>query len=131
MFEQVGLLFENHHGIGRTIMYDSLFARKKLGSTGLGQGIAIPHVGRIKELPEALGAFVRTRSPIPFDSPDGRGVTQIFVLLVPEQALHRPAPANPLRARPDVQRQTVARANSPGAPDAQSVHQVFAQWQTA
>jgi PTS system nitrogen regulatory IIA component len=88
IFEQVGLLFENNHGIGRTVVYDSLFAREKLGSTGLGQGIAIPH-GRIRGIPEAIGAFVRTRSPIPFDSPDGRGVTTIFVLLVPEQATDR------------------------------------------
>ena len=88
IFEQVGLLFENNHGIGRNVVYDSLFAREKLGSTGLGQGIAIPH-GRIKGLPEAIGAFVRTKTPIPFDSPDGRGVTTIFVLLVPEQATDR------------------------------------------
>ena len=88
VFEQVGLLFENNHGIGRTVVYDSLFAREKLGSTGLGQGIAIPH-GRIKGIPEAIGAFVRTKSPIPFDSPDGRGVSVIFVLLVPEQATDR------------------------------------------
>ena len=88
VFEQVGLLFENNHGISRTIVYDSLFAREKLGSTGLGQGVAIPH-GRIKGLPEAIGAFVRTQAPIPFDSPDGRGVALIFVLLVPEQATDR------------------------------------------
>ena len=85
LFEQVGLLFENNHGIGRTLVYDSLFAREKLGSTGLGQGVAIPH-GRIKGIPEAIGAFVRTRTPIPFDAPDGRPVNQVFVLLVPEHA---------------------------------------------
>ena len=60
VFEQVGLLFENHHQIARSVVFDSLFAREKLGSTGLGQGIAIPH-GRIKGLGEALAAFVRTR----------------------------------------------------------------------
>jgi PTS system nitrogen regulatory IIA component len=84
VFEQVGLLFENNHGIGRNIVYDSLFAREKLGSTGLGQGIAIPH-GRIKGIPEAIGAFVRTKTPIPFDSPDGRGVTTIFVCWSPSR----------------------------------------------
>ncbi len=88
VFEQVGLLFENNEGIARTVVYDSLFAREKLGSTGLGQGVAIPH-GRIKGLPEAIGAFVRTQSAIPFDSPDGRGVALIFVLLVPEHATDR------------------------------------------
>jgi PTS system nitrogen regulatory IIA component len=49
VFEQVGLLFENNNSIGRSDVFDSLFAREKLGSTGLGQGIAIPH-GRIKGL---------------------------------------------------------------------------------
>ena len=53
VFEQVGLLFENNHQIARSQVFDSLFAREKLGSTGLGQGIAIPH-GRIKGLKEAV-----------------------------------------------------------------------------
>src|SRR3982751_4475479 len=88
LFEQAGLLFENHDGIARSIVFDSLFAREKLGSTGLGQGVAIPH-GRIKGLAEAVGAFVRTRTAIPFDSPDGRGVMLVFVLLVPEHANER------------------------------------------
>ena len=84
-FEQAGLLFENNHGIGRSTVFDSLFAREKLGSTGLGQGIAIPH-GRIKGLKDALGAFIRLAEPVPFDAPDGRPVAMLFVLLVPEQA---------------------------------------------
>ena len=46
LFEQVGIMFENNNAIRRTLVYDSLFAREKLGSTGLGQGIAVPH-GRI------------------------------------------------------------------------------------
>lgn len=85
VFEQVGLLFENNRQIARSLVYDSLFAREKLGSTGLGQGVAIPH-GRIKALKEALGALVRMKQPIPFDAPDGRPVDLIFVLLVPERA---------------------------------------------
>lgn len=85
VFEQVGILFENSHGIARSEVFDSLFAREKLGSTGLGQGVAIPH-GRAKGLKEAAGAFVRLRTPIPFDAPDGKPVQNLFVLLVPEQA---------------------------------------------
>ncbi len=85
IFEQVGLLFENNQGIARSSVFDSLFAREKLGSTGLGQGIAIPH-GRIKGLREAHGAFVRLSKPVPFESPDGKPVSLLFVLLVPEQA---------------------------------------------
>lgn len=85
VFEHAGLLFENNQGIARATVFDSLFAREKLGSTGLGQGIAIPH-GRIKGLKEALGAFLRLATPVPFDSPDGKPVSMLFVLLVPEQA---------------------------------------------
>jgi PTS system nitrogen regulatory IIA component len=85
VFEQAGLLFEKSQGIARSTVFDSLFAREKLGSTGLGQGIAIPH-GRIKGLKEATGAFLRLAAPVAFDSPDGKPVSLLFVLLVPEQA---------------------------------------------
>jgi len=85
VFEQVGMLFEKHLGLGHTLVFDSLFAREKLGSTGLGQGVAIPH-GRIKGLKQAAGAFLRLKTPVPFDAPDGRPVNLMFVLLVPEQA---------------------------------------------
>ena len=63
----------------------SLAAREKLGPAGLGQGVAIPH-GRIKGLKVARGAFLRLKQPVPFDAPDGKPVSQVFVLLVPEQA---------------------------------------------
>ncbi len=85
VFEQAGLLFENNQGIARSAVFDSLFAREKLGSTGLGRGIAIPH-GRIKGLGEPHGAFLRLATPVPFDSPDGKPVSLLFVLIVPEQA---------------------------------------------
>ncbi len=85
VFEQAGLIFENTLGIGRSQVFDALFARERLGSTGLGHGIAIPH-GRIKGLKEAAGAFVRLKSPIPFEAPDGGPVNLVFVLMVPEKA---------------------------------------------
>ncbi|MCC7081613.1 MAG: PTS IIA-like nitrogen regulatory protein PtsN [Burkholderiales bacterium] len=85
VFEQAGLLFENNNQIARNQVFDSLFAREKLGSTGLGQGIAIPH-GRIKGLKEAVGALVRLRQAIAFDAPDGQPVSLVFILLVPEKA---------------------------------------------
>ena len=61
MFEQAGLIFENNQGLARSLVFDSLFARENLGSTGLGQGVAIPH-GRIKGLREAVGGV---RAPAP------------------------------------------------------------------
>lgn len=85
VFEHIGLLFENNQGIGQRIVFDSLLARERLGSTGLGQGIAIPH-GRIDGLKAPQGAFIRLASPVPFESPDGLPVFMLFALLVPEQA---------------------------------------------
>lgn len=85
VFEHAGLIFENNQGVASSIVFDSLFSREKLGSTGLGRGIAIPH-GRIKGLKKACGAFIRLAMPIPFDSPDGEPVSLLFILLVPEQA---------------------------------------------
>ncbi len=85
LFEAVARLFAANQQIPHKKVHDSLAAREKLGSTGLGQGIAIPH-GRIKGLREATGAFVKLKVPIPFDGPDGRPVGLLFILLVPEQA---------------------------------------------
>ena len=85
LFAALGRVFENGDGMKGDAVAGSLHAREKLGSTGLGQGIAIPH-GRIKGLREARGAFARLKSPIAFDAPDGRPVSSVFVLLVPEHA---------------------------------------------
>jgi PTS system nitrogen regulatory IIA component len=85
LFEQIGLLFENSRQIPRLRVFDALFDREKLGSTGLGYGVAIPH-GRIKTLKEPVCAFVRTAAPIAFESPDGQPVSLVFAMLVPEHA---------------------------------------------
>ena len=84
-FEEAGLLFENLHALSRALVTDSLFARERLGSTGLGHGVAIPH-GRIKGMREAVGAFFRLAQAVPFDAPDGLPVNLAFILLVPQQA---------------------------------------------
>lgn len=85
VFEQAGLMFENQNGIARSTVTDNLFARERLGSTGLGEGVAIPH-GRIKGLKHPLAAFVRLADAIPFEAPDGQPVGLLIFLLVPEQA---------------------------------------------
>ena len=85
VFEQAGLLLENEAGLARADVFDCLFAREKLGTTGLGQGVAIPH-GRHASVKKAVGAFIRTQEPVAFDAPDGKPVSLIFVLLVPENA---------------------------------------------
>jgi PTS system nitrogen regulatory IIA component len=126
LFEQVGLLFENHHGIAKGAVFDSLFARERLGSTGLGQGVAIPH-GRIKGLKEALGAFVRLAQPVAFDAPDGKPVTLAFALLVPEQATEKHLEILSELAQMFSDRNL--RDALAAAPDAGALHQIISAWQ--
>jgi nitrogen PTS system EIIA component len=87
-FEEAGFLFERLHGMARAAVTDSLFARERLGSTGLGHGVAIPH-GRIKGLKNPMAAVMRLAEPIGFDAPDGAPVVLLIVLLVPEAATHK------------------------------------------
>jgi nitrogen PTS system EIIA component len=126
LFEQAGLLFENHDGLARSVVFDSLFARERLGSTGLGQGVAIPH-GRIKGLKEALGAFIRLAQPIPFDAPDGSPVTLVFVLLVPEKATEKHLQL--LSELAQMFSDKALREAMAKAPDALSLHQLVTSWQ--
>jgi PTS system nitrogen regulatory IIA component len=126
LFEQVGLLFENNHGIGRSLVFDSLFARERLGSTGLGQGVAIPH-GRIKGLKDALGAFVRLAQPVAFDAPDAKPVNLLFVLLVPEQATEKHLQILSELARMFSDR--TLREAMAAAAEAGALHQLIAAWQ--
>ena len=126
VFEQAGLLFENNHSIARSQIFDSLFAREKLGSTGLGQGIAIPH-GRIKGLKEAIGAVARMKQPIPFDAPDGQNVNLIFILMVPDRAtdLHLQILSELAQMFSDKPfRERLLGAASPDA-----LHQLISEWQ--
>ncbi len=69
-------------------IYESLCARERLGSTGLGHGIAIPH-GRSPGMKEATGVFVRLAEPVDFGAPDGEPVDLIFALAVPEHFTHQ------------------------------------------
>ena len=126
VFEQAGLLFENNHGIARASVYDALFAREKLGSTGLGQGIAIPH-GRIKGLKEARGAFLRLATPVQFDAADGKPVDMIFVLLVPEAATEHHLQL--LSELAQMFSERAFREQLAAAADATTTHALFANWQ--
>jgi len=128
VFEQVGLLFENNQGIARVKVFDSLFARERLGSTGLGEGIAIPH-GRIKGLKEAIAAVVRLAEPVAFDAPDGKPVSLLVFLLVPEQATqqHLEILSEVAEMLSDkVMRDTLLTQESPEA-----LHQALSAWQPA
>lgn len=85
LLEAVGLFLQANHGMVASDVTARLAEREELGSTGLGQGVAIPHA-RFDGLKEPLAIFVRPRTPIEFDAPDENPVRLCFVLLVPAKA---------------------------------------------
>ena len=126
LFEEASELFAQNQQLDESLIFDSLFARERLGSTGLGQGVAIPH-GRIKGLELAAGAFIRLATPIQFNAPDGRPVSIVFVLLVPEQA--NETHLQLLSTLAQMFNSADFRDALLNAPDAQSIHALFADWE--
>ena len=66
-------------------IFDSLVSRERLGSTALGNGVALPH-GRVPGIDASIAAFLRLSQGVEFDAPDGVPVTLVLGLLVPEEA---------------------------------------------
>jgi len=125
VFERAGILFENQVQLARSQVFDSLFAREKLGSTGLGHRVAIPH-GRVKGLRDAVGAFFKTQNPIAFDAPDSQPVNLIFILLVPERAtdLHLQILGELAQMFSD----KTFREQLQATDDPAAIHQLFVNW---
>jgi PTS system nitrogen regulatory IIA component len=125
LFEQIGLLFENSRQIPRARVFDALFDREKLGSTGLGYGVAIPH-GRIKTLKEPVCAFVRSAAPIAFESPDGQPVSLVFAMLVPEHA--NETHLELLSELAQMFSDAALREALAATPDIQAAHRLITEW---
>jgi len=85
LFDHIARHLHRRHGLEEGSVTEHLAQRERLGSTALGQGVAIPHA-RIRQLQDPIVAYVHTAQPIPFDAPDGKPVGDFFLLLVPEQA---------------------------------------------
>ncbi|HEY1076479.1 MAG TPA: PTS IIA-like nitrogen regulatory protein PtsN [Fontimonas sp.] len=83
--ELAGLLARGVPGVQSSDILTSLAAREKLGSTGLGHGVAIPH-GRMAGVTQSVGAFMRLKQPLDYDAHDGQAVDLVFGLLVPQGA---------------------------------------------
>ena len=79
------LLARNVPQLSKNEIFDSLINREKLGSTGLGRGVAIPH-GRLSLLEQPVSAFIKLEQPIDFDALDGQPVDLVFALIVPENS---------------------------------------------
>lgn len=78
------IVSENIESLEATDVFDALMAREQLGTTGLGNGIAIPHC-RLAPCEDIIGALITLDAPIDFDSLDGKPVDILFVLLVPHE----------------------------------------------
>ena len=88
LFDLAGQNFEKLTGLSAGQISQCLMDREKLGSTGLGVGVAIPH-GRVKGLKQPLAGFYRLTKPIEFNAPDKEPVDVAIILLVPEQATQK------------------------------------------
>ncbi|MFZ2308698.1 MAG: PTS sugar transporter subunit IIA [Rhodoferax sp.] len=127
-FEEAGLLFENLHGLSRALVTDSLFSRERLGSTGLGHGVAIPH-GRIKGLKSPMAAVFQLAHPIGFDAPDDQVVGLLIFLLVPEAATQKHLEI--LSEIAELLSDADLREKLKASTDAAQLHALIAHWQSA
>jgi len=80
-----GLIARQFPELDPNELFDNLISREKLGSTGLGKAIAIPHC-RATHCSNPIGAFFKLESPVDFDAVDHQPVDMLFVLLVPKDA---------------------------------------------
>ena len=127
-FEEAGLLFENLHGLSRALVTDSLFSRERLGSTGLGHGVAIPH-GRIKGLKSPMAAVFQLANPIGFDAPDDAVVGLLIFLLVPEAATQKHLEI--LSEIAELLSDVELRERMLASGDASQLHSLIVGWQSA
>jgi len=127
-FEEAGLLFESQQGLSRALITDSLFARERLGSTGLGHGVAIPH-GRIKGLKAPMAAVFQLQNPIGFDAPDEQPVNLLIFLLVPEAATQKHLQI--LSEIAELLSDATLREKLKTCADAAELHDLIAHWHSA
>ncbi|MFN4995765.1 MAG: PTS sugar transporter subunit IIA [Burkholderiales bacterium] len=124
-FEEAGLLFESLHGLSRALVTDSVFARERLGSTGLGHGVAIPH-GRIKGLKAPMAAVFQLEQAIGFDAPDEQAVKLLIFLLVPEAATQKHLEI--LSEIAEILSNASTRDNMISSATASSLHNLISKW---
>lgn len=109
-------------------LYESLCGRERLGSTGLGEGVAIPH-GRSAAISNAVGAFVRLGEGIDFGAPDGQPVDLVFALAVPEHFTHQHLIL--LSQLAEMFGDAGFRQQLRDATDSHALHQLLVEWQSA
>ena len=83
--EEISKLLSGRDGLAHADIFNALMAREKIGSTGLGHGVAIPH-GRMSETRSTTAALIRLTHGVDYDAHDGQPVDLVFGLIVPQNA---------------------------------------------
>ena len=85
LLELIATTVAEQTGLEQSSIYNGLLDRERLGSTGLGEGFAVPHA-RSADLEQTIGCFFRLREPVNFEAPDNRPVDLVFSIIIPEEA---------------------------------------------
>ena len=120
------LLAVKQEKLSQNQVFDSLLSRERLGSTGLGHGVAIPH-GRLKESNTTLAAFIKLQQGVDFDASDNQPVDLLFALLVPEEATEEHLQLLAQLARMFSDEELVKQLRA--SPDAHSLYATMQEWQ--
>lgn len=120
-----GILLKDNDNANRDTVFQILTERERLGSTGIGHSVALPH-GRLNGLEKAMGAVATLAKPLDFDSIDGEPVQVVFALLVPveanEQHLQLLAHLANMFSSPELRRNVIS-AQSP-----EEIYQYLTEW---
>jgi PTS system nitrogen regulatory IIA component len=85
LLELIANIVADRTQLSESTIYNNLLGRERLGSTGLGKGIAVPHA-RVPDLDKAMGCFFRLKQAVNFESPDNLPVDLVFTIVIPEEA---------------------------------------------
>ena len=85
LFKEISQIISKNSALTQTIILENLNQREKLGTTGIGDGIALPH-SKIKGLKKIFSLFIRLQNPIDFSANDSKKVDIIFVIIAPEES---------------------------------------------
>jgi len=109
-------------------VFESLLARERLGGTGVGYGVAIPH-GRLKSSDHTVGAFIKLQNGVDFDSADRQPVDLLFALLVPEKSNEEHLQI--LAALAKLFSDESLRTQLRDADNIEKIHQLILDWETS
>ena len=85
LLELIANIVADQTRLAESLIYNNLLNRERLGSTGLGHGIAVPHA-RLENLDKTIGCLFRLKEPVNFEAPDNQPVDLVFTIIIPQEA---------------------------------------------